>query len=262
LLQGRDFRETDAKGAAKVAIINEKFARRYFKDGNALGHHVGLGGDPGTPLDTEIVGIVRDTKYENLRKEVPVEAYLPYLQVGLGAMQAYIHAGRDPERVFAAAREAATRLDPQVPVFEMKTIDRQIEESLAPERAVAALATAFGFLAALLAAIGLYGVMAYSVARRTREIGVRIALGAGTGDVIWLVLKEVAALASIGIGIGLISAWGLTRFVKSQLYGIAPTDVMTLIAAAMGIACVALIAGYLPARRAARVDPMTALRVE
>ena len=144
----------------------------------------------------------------------------------------------------------------------MKTIEAQMEESLITERLVATLSTGFGILATILAAVGLYGVMAYMVAQRTREIGVRMALGAASTDVIWLVMKEVLLLAGIGIAIGLPASWALTRMVKSQLYGIQPNDALTIIAATLGIALVALLAGYVPARRATLVDPMRALRWE
>jgi predicted permease len=263
MLLGRDFRMTDGRGAPEVCIVNERFARRYFKDGNALGKHIGMGGDPGTKLNIEIVGIVRDTKYESMRDEIPVEVYRPYHQMPfvLG-MYAYVRTARQPEQVFSSIRQVVNNLDSNLPVFEMKTIEAQMEESLITERLVATLSTGFGILATILAAIGLYGVMAYMVAQRTREIGVRMALGAASTDVVWLVMKEVLLLAGIGIAIGLPAAWGLTRMVKSQLYGIQPNDALTIVAATLGIALVALLAGYVPARRATLVDPMLALRWE
>jgi predicted permease len=243
--------------------VNEKFARRFFKDGLALGKHIGMGGDPGTKLDIEIIGVVRDTKYEGMREEVPLEVYRPYHQMEfvLG-MYAYVRTARQPEQAFSSIRQVVNGLDPNLPVFQMKTIEAQMEDSLITERLVATLSTGFGILATLLAAIGLYGVMAYLVAQRTREIGVRMALGAATGDVVWLVMKDVLILAGIGIAVGLPAALALTRLVKSQLYGIQPNDTLTIVASTLGIACVALLAGYLPARKASRVDPMRALRWE
>jgi ABC-type antimicrobial peptide transport system permease subunit len=222
-----------------------------------------MGGDPGTKLDIEIVGVVKDTKYENMRAEVPLEVYEPYQQMNfvLG-MYVYVRTARQPEQAFASIRRVVNALDPNLPVFQMKTIETQMEESLITERLVATLSTGFGILATALAAIGLYGVMAFLVAQRTREIGVRMALGAATGDVIWLVMKDVFVLAGIGIAIGLSASWALTRMVKSQLYGIQPNDLISIIAATVGIAAVALLSGYIPARRATRIDPMRALRWE
>jgi predicted permease len=262
-LLGRDFRMTDGRGAPEVCIVNEKFARRFFKDGLAVGRHIGMGGDPGTKLNIEIVGVVRDTKYESMRDEVPIEVYQPYHQMDfvLG-MYAYVRTTRQPEQAFSGIRQIVNNLDPNLPVFQMKTLDAQMEESLITERLVATLSAGFGILATLLAAIGLYGVMAYMVAQRTREIGVRMALGAASTDVLWLVMKDVVILAGIGIAVGLPAAWGLTRMVKSQLYGIEPNDPYTVAAAAVGIAFVALLAGYIPARKATRVEPMVALRWE
>jgi len=263
ILLGRDFRMTDGKDAPKVCIVNEKFARKFFKDGIAVGKHIGMGGDPGTKLDIEIVGVVGDTKYESMREEVPLEVYRPYHQMNfvLG-MYAYVRTTRQPEQTFANIRRVVNNLDSNLPIFQMKTIEAQMEESLITERLVATLSSGFGILATLLAAIGLYGVMAYIVAQRTREIGVRIALGASRHDVMALVMRDVFILTGIGIAIGLPAAWGLTRMVSSQLYGIQPNDAATVAAATIGIAAVALLAGYIPALRATRVDPMRALRWE
>jgi predicted permease len=263
ILLGRDFRMTDGRGAPKVCMVNEKFARRFFRNGLAIGRHIGMGGDPGTKLDIEIVGVVRDSKYESMREEVPLEVYRPYHQMEfvLG-MYAYVRTARRPEQAFSGIRRVVNGLDPNLPVFEMKTIETQLEESLITERLVATLSAGFGALATLLAAIGLYGVMAYIVAQRTREIGVRMALGASGRDVVKLVMRDVFILTGIGIGIGLPAAWALTRMVRSQLYGIQPNDTPTIAAATLGIAFVALLAGYVPALRATRVDPMRALRWE
>jgi predicted permease len=262
VFQGRDFRVTDAHGGPKVAVVNEKFAKRYLP-GGALGRHIGMGGDPGTKTDIEIIGIVRDSKYESLRDEMPYEVFVPYPQTEfVNGMSAYIRTARAPEQVFTVARQVVNGLDSNLPLYRIKTLEKQLDNSLVTERLVASLSSAFGLLATLLAAIGLYGVMAYTVALRTREIGVRMALGAASGDVVWLVMKEVLILVAIGVGIGLPVAWGLTSLVKTQLYGITPNDPLSIALATLGIALVAALAGYVPALRATRVDPIRALRFE
>ena len=263
ILVGRDFNANDGKTAPQVAIVNEKFAKRYFGTTNATGRHIGMGGDPGTKTDITIVGVARDTKYESMRDETPIEVFVPYQQKKfvLG-MSVYVRTARDPEQMFSTIRRIVQGLDPNIPVFDMKTLEKQLENSLVTERLVASLSSAFGLLATLLAAIGLYGVMAYTVNRRTREIGIRMALGAARRDVVWLVMREVLILVGVGIAIGLPAAWGATRLVQTQLYGITPNDAGTIALATLGIAMVAGLAGYLPALRATRVDPMRALRWE
>ncbi len=263
LLVGRDFDVKDEKSAPKVAIVNEKFAKRYFGETNVVGRHIGQGGDPGTKTDIKIVGVARDTKYESMRDEIPLEVFRPYRQMNfVVGMSAYVRTARDPDQMFSAIRGTVRGIDPDLPVSGMKTLEKQLENSLVTERLVASLSSAFGLLATMLAGIGLYGVMAYTVARRTREIGIRMALGAAAGHVVWLVMREVLLLVGIGIAIGLPAAWALTRLVQTQLYGITPNDPITIGLAVLGIAFVALTAGYLPARRATRVDPMRALRWE
>jgi ABC-type antimicrobial peptide transport system permease subunit len=174
----------------------------------------------------------------------------------------YIRTRDDPTAAFGAAQRTVRELDANVPVYNLRTLERQIDRSLLVERFVATLSTAFGVLATILAIIGLYGVMAYTVARRTREIGVRMALGAVPGDVIWLVMREVLVLVGSGLAIGLLAAWGLGHYLTSQLYGISGSDPSTTIGASVLLAVVALLAGYIPARRATRVNPVLALRYE
>jgi len=263
ILEGRGFDLRDDKGAPKTGIVNEKFARRYFGSASPIGRHVGMGGNPGTKLDIEIVGVVRDTKYENMRDEVPYELYRPYRQVEfVEGMNAYVRTASDPANFFPALRHTVQSVDANVPVFGMRTLEQQMDLSLVTERLLATLSSAFGLLATLLAALGLYGVMAYMVERRTREIGIRMALGAAGGNVIWLVMREVIVLSVIGVAIGLAGAWGLTRLVETQLFGIHASDARTMVLACAAIAAVAGVAGYLPARRATAIDPMRALRFE
>ncbi len=263
ILLGRDFDDRDDFGAPKVAIVNQKFVRRYFGDANPIGRHVGMGIDPGTKTDIQIVGVVADTKYESMRQEIPFELYIPSDQTRFAnGGTIYVRAPGDPDQMFNSLRAAVRNVDDSVPMFHLRTLDRQVEISLLTERLLAALSTVFGCLATVLAALGLYGVMAFMVARRTREIGIRMALGAARQNVVWMVMRETLTLAVIGVTIGLAGAYGVTRFIQSQLFGVAPTDLVTMAAATVGIAAVTAFAGFIPARRATTVDPMIALRWE
>ncbi|HEV3138962.1 MAG TPA: ADOP family duplicated permease, partial [Vicinamibacterales bacterium] len=247
----------------RSAIVNESFAKKYFGDRNPLGRHIGFGGNPGTPTPIEIVGVVRDSKYTGVRDEIPRQLFFPLLEERTpSSINMYVRTAADPTAAFGAAQRIVHETDATVPVFNLRTLERQIDRSLLVERFIATLSTGFGILATLLSVIGLYGVMAFTVARRTREIGVRMALGAVPGDVVWLVMREVLLLVGIGLGIGIAGAWGMGRLVANQLYGITATDPTTVAAAAALLTVVALLAGYIPARRATMVNPVFALRYE
>jgi len=263
LVMGRAFTEHDSETAPKVALVNATFAKRYFASAPAVGRHIGLGGDPGTPTDIEVVGVVNDTRYESLRDEIPPQVFLCQMQrPSYGSRVMYVMTDRDPASTFAAIRSTVHELDPNIPVSNMKTFDRQLSESLITERLIATLSTIFGILATTLVLIGLYGTMTFMVTRRSREIGIRMALGAGAGKVVWLVMREVVTLIGFGIAIGLPVAWALSRLVQSQLYETKPGDPVSIGLATLLLAGVSAAAGYLPARRAAASDPLSILRYE
>jgi predicted permease len=256
-VSGRDFTDADGAGSRPVAIISETMARAYFGTTDPVGRRIGF--RQSTPPDTEIVGVVKDTKDNMLRDDVTRVVYTPYPQDSeLSQMTAFVRLapGVPVDRV----RQIAERVDPAVPPFDVKSMDAQKSESLFVDRMVASLSIAFGGLATLLAAIGIYGVMSHAVARRTREIGLRMALGAPPTRVVGLVMREVAALAVAGTLVGLPAALGASRFVESQLFGLSPADPLTLAGAVVALLGVALAAGYVPASQAARVDPLRALR--
>jgi|HubBroStandDraft_6_1064221.scaffolds.fasta_scaffold23451_2 predicted permease len=276
IVNGRDFRPTDdhqikhnpeEKGdmgwEPSVIMINETFAKKYFPGRDPVGLHVGFGSDPGTPTDMEIIGVVKDIKYTTLRDEIPPQAYLPYMgDRFVGGMVVYLRTTADPNLLMTAIRSKIRDMDSNIPVFAMRTTEVQINNSLSSERMIASLSAVFGFLATLLAVIGLYGVMAYTVAQRTREVGIRMALGAAQGSVIWMVMREVLILVAIGVAAGVPASLALTKLVQSQLFGLSPHDPATLILATVALAFVACAAGYIPAWRASRLDPMKALRYE
>ncbi|MEO8025118.1 MAG: ABC transporter permease [Bryobacteraceae bacterium] len=262
VILGREISAKDRLGAPRVAVVNEAFVKYFFGKDNPLGRRFGIGREG--EHNIEIVGVCKDARIDNVREAtIPRRYYLSYLQdKDIDSTNFYVRTNADPEKVFNAAREVVRNTESELPITGMKTMQVQIDELLFIDRLIAALSLAFGALATLLAAIGLYGVMAYSVARRTREIGVRMALGAEPGQVRWMVLKEVLVLAAIGFAVALPASYGLGRYVGSQLFGITPNDPWVMALATLALAVVALVAGYLPARRATRIDPINALRYE
>ena len=265
MLAGRDFDPRDAGGEKfRVAVANRKFATHYFgSPEKAVGRRAGFGTAPNTKLEIEIVGVVEDTLYEGPREGVRRQMFVPNAQSGFPtSVVYYVRTSMPAQAMYRALRAEVAKLDPALPIYELKTLEGQLDETLGTERLIATLSTAFGLLATLLAAIGLYGVMAYVVVRRTREIGLRMALGAPQSAVAWMVMREVLILLVIGCAVGIPIAFVLSRYVGSQLFGVQPTDASTAGAAVLVLTAVTAAAGLIPSLRASLIDPMKALRYE
>jgi putative ABC transport system permease protein len=264
---GREFTRRDDAGAPPVAIVNEAFARRYLSrrylpKEDPLGQHLTVGSLRKQEFD--IVGVVRDSIYESLREAAPPTVYVPLIQrVGIGGFGVVfeVHASGSLAQVAAALRSTLQPALPGVPV-EVRTLTGQVDRALVQERLMATLAASFGILGLVLAVVGLYGLLAYTVARRTNEIGIRLALGAMRQEVLWMVIRHALGLLGIGVAIGIPAAWAASRFVSSMLFGLTATDPLTIGAAAAVLIAAGLLAGFLPAWRASQVDPMVALRYE
>ena len=263
LVQGREITENDLANSPRVVVVSEAFAKHFFGDESPLGRKIGLGWGLGTRYFHEIVGVSKDARMANLREAPARNFFMPYAQWNVLTQGTfYVRTSGDPATLSAPIRELIRRHDTDIPIVGYRTVDAQIDQLLRPERLTASLSLAFGLLAAGLAAMGLYGVTAFSVARRTREIGIRMALGAQRGAVLGMVLRDVAVMAGVGIVAGTALSLALARYVESQLYGVAARDVLTVVSAAVVFGLVALASGWLPARRASRVEPVTALRQE
>ena len=271
LIKGRDFdtrdeRQVDAKSPApppRSVIANDEFVKRFLGGREPLGVHVGFGRDPGTQTPIEIVGIVTTAKYRSLRSEPEPQLYFPYLEgASIAGLTMYVRSHRDPQYLMEAMRQVVRRADPSLPVRDMRTLTEQVNRSLINERFVASVSAVLGALATVLAMVGLYGVMSFAVARRTREIAIRVAFGALSARVVGLVLKDMCVLVGAGVLLALPAIWWLERLVESQLFGVSPTDPQALASAVAVICVAAATAVWVPTRRALRVDPITALRDE
>jgi len=258
--EGRDFDRRDVHDESRVAIVNASFAKHFFGKANPIGRHIGWGDGPGTKLNIEIVGVVGDTLYEGPREGVHRQVFIPAW--GNNGAVYYVRAGTGSQAVFGGVRQAVKRLDSSMPVFGLKTLEGQLDETLLTDRLIALLSAGFGILATLLAAIGLYGVLAFVVSRRTKELGLRMALGAQSGTVIWLVMRDVLLLLAVGLAIGVPAAIGLGRLVTTQLYGVNANNPVIAGATLVLLGAVAALAGFIPAWRASRIDPIRALHYE
>jgi macrolide transport system ATP-binding/permease protein len=263
LLRGREIDDSDRQGTLPVAVVSDLFARTYFGQENPVGRRLTVGGS--SPLEAEIIGVAATARYGGLKSSVPPVVYLSYAQMPSSELRQMIFALRtdgDPLRYVGAVRAIVREADARVPVTNVMTQAADVVRTINQEIVFARLCTAFAILALVIACVGLYGTMAYAVARRTRELGIRMALGARRGSVIWMVLREVCVLVAIGLAVSVPAALGASRLIESFLFATKPNDPRALAAAVAVLVSAALAAGYGPARRASRVDPMIALRHE
>jgi putative ABC transport system permease protein len=261
LLAGREFTRGDSSGSGRVALVNEEFVRRFKLGHDAIGRW--MSGDGSDKLDIRIIGVVRNAKYSEVKEATLPQFFLPYRQdETIGSLSFYVRSALRPERTLALATQAVARLDPNLPIEAPKTLARQFDESISLDRLMGVLCVAFAALATFLAVIGLYGVLAYAVTRRTREFGVRMALGAQPRRIAWPVVRDALRLASIGVVVGGLGAVALTRWLGSILFGVAANDPTALIGSGILLILVASMVAWIPAWRASRIDPMIALRAQ
>jgi predicted permease len=260
LLEGRDFRLSDIKEESNVAIVNRQFAEHFFKGNSAIGKRLGWGGGPNSKLTIEIVGVVENSLYEGPREGIRRQVFIP--NWGKGGVAFYVRTANASAAAYSVIRNEVKQLDAAMPIYQVKTLEGQLDETLLTDRLIALLSAGFGLLATILASIGLYGVMAFVVARRRKELGIRLALGAQPGRVIWMVMREVLVLLSIGLAVGIPAAFSLGQFVSNQLYGIQARDPWIAGATMLLLTVVSAAAGLIPAHRASRIDPILALRYE
>jgi len=263
MLAGREFTRADGPDAPKVAIVNEAFARKFNLGSQVIGKRLAMGAGGNRPLDIQIVALVRDAKYSEVREPAPPQLAMPYRQDRVGPLTFYARtSSADTRALVSAIPSLIARLDANLPIANLRTMDDQIWDNTARDRVLSTLSTAFAVLATVLAAIGLYAVLAYGVSQRLREFGIRIALGAKGADVRRLVLGHVTRIALIGSAVGAALAFGMGRLGRAMLIGVDGYDAIVIAGAAMLAVIVALLAGALPARRASAVNPIESLRTD
>jgi predicted permease len=259
IVEGRDFSDQDREDGLRVVIVSQAFARRFWPGQSAIGKRIG--NDAAGPF-AEVIAVAQDSKYISLNEDPSSFVYHPLLQGYESAATLLVRAAGEPSAAIAMIRRTVQRQDPNLPVYEVKTLTEHLGFSLFPLRVGVSVVGSFGLLALILAAIGIYGVMAYAVSQRTREIGIRMALGAQAKDVLGLVVVQGMTLTLVGLALGAVGAFALTRFMSMLLYGVSATDAITFGSVTLLLTLTALIACYLPARRATKVDAMLALRHE
>ncbi len=260
LLEGRDFTRADIRENSTVAIVNRRFAEHFFPGRSAVGKRLGRGTGPQSKLTIEIIGVVANSLYEGPREGVRRQVFVP--NWGRNSATFYLRTQAASAGAYGMIRNEVKQLNASMPIYELKTVEAQLDETLLTDRLIAMLSAGFGVLATLLASIGLYGVMAFVVARRRKELGIRLALGAQPGLVIWLVMREVLLLLALGLAVGIPAAMALGGYVSTQLYGIQPHDPVIAVATMLLLTIVSAAAGLIPAHRASRIDPILALRHE
>jgi predicted permease len=261
---GREIGLQDAPNSSRVGVVNQSFARAFFGDQNPIGRRLTFEEDSDKD-DFEIVGVIGDSKYDNAKEKAEKAVFRPILQVQ--DQQTFnnvleLRTAGDPLSLSAEVRAAIAQVNDRLSILNLTSLRLQTDETLSQEKLITQLVSFFGLLGLLLSCVGLYGIMAHAVVRRTNEIGIRIALGAERGNIIWMVLRESLLLVAIGLVVGIPAAWAAANLISSQLFGVKPSDPVNLLTAALSLTTVAALAGYLPARKASRVDPLVALRYE
>jgi putative ABC transport system permease protein len=262
ILKGRTFTEHDRDNTSNVIVVNEELASRYWPNQEAIGKRLGFEEDPSKQVWREIVGVVGNVRHKALETEATPEVYFPYQQFPSNFMSLVVRTDSDPASIVPAIRSQVLSVDSDQPVSDVMTMEQRLAKAVASSRFVMTLLSSFSMLALGLAAVGIYGVMAYLVTERTQEIGVRMALGAQKRDVLKLVVRKGMFLAIVGTAIGLLASLALTRLMRSLLFQVTPTDWLTFVVASLVLLTVALLASYIPARRATKLDPLIALRYE
>jgi predicted permease len=264
LLMGREIGLQDTPASTKVAVVNQAFAQAFFPEQNPIGRRITFENDSDKD-DLEIVGVIGDSKYDSAKEKADRTVFRPILQVQDRQAFANVFELRtegDPLQLAAQARAAIAQVDNKLPVLNVTSLRLQTDEALNQERLVAQMVSFFGLLGLLLSCVGLYGIMTHAVVRRTNEIGIRMALGADGRKIIWMVLKESLLLVALGLAVGLPASWAAAKLIANQLFGLTPNDPLSLLTAVTLLTIVATLAGFLPARRASRVNPLVALRYE